>query len=45
MTDFHLLTFAGEGGRPRGIFLKPGDTVTVEVEGIGAVRNPVVQDD
>jgi 2-keto-4-pentenoate hydratase/2-oxohepta-3-ene-1,7-dioic acid hydratase in catechol pathway len=32
-------------GRPRGIFLKPGDTVTVEIEGIGTLRNPVVQGD
>lgn len=30
-------------GRPRGIFLKPGDTVTMEVEGIGRMKNPVVQ--
>ena len=30
-------------GRPRGIFLKPGDTVTMEVEGIGQMKNPVVQ--
>ncbi|MGE5540136.1 MAG: fumarylacetoacetate hydrolase family protein [Gemmatimonas sp.] len=30
-------------GRPRGIFLKPGDTVTIEVEGIGTIKNPVVQ--
>lgn len=30
-------------GRPRGIFLKPGDTVTMEVEGIGKMVNPVVQ--
>jgi 2-keto-4-pentenoate hydratase/2-oxohepta-3-ene-1,7-dioic acid hydratase in catechol pathway len=30
-------------GRPRGIFLKPGDKVTMEVEGIGKMVNPVVQ--
>lgn len=30
-------------GRPRGIFLKPGDEVTIEVEGIGRLHNPVVQ--
>jgi 2,4-didehydro-3-deoxy-L-rhamnonate hydrolase len=30
-------------GRPRNIFLKPGDTVTMEVEGIGKMKNPVVQ--
>ena len=29
--------------RPRGIFLKPGDTVTIEFGGIGTLRNPVVQ--
>ena len=32
-------------GRPRGIFLKPGDTVRIEVEGIGTLENPVVQGD
>jgi hypothetical protein len=30
-------------GRPRGIFLKPGDEVTIEVEGLGSLHNPVVQ--
>lgn len=30
-------------GRPRGIFLKPGDTVTIEVDGIGKLVNPVVE--
>jgi len=30
-------------GRPRGIFLKPGDTVKIEVEGIGTIKNPIVQ--
>lgn len=30
-------------GRPRGIFLKPGDEVTIEVEGIGRMHNPVIQ--
>ena len=30
-------------GRPRNIFLKPGDEVTIEVEGIGRLHNPVVQ--
>lgn len=29
-------------GRPRGIFLKPGDTVTIELGGIGTLQNPVV---
>ena len=32
-------------GRPRGIFLKPGDTVTIELGGIGRLQNPVVQGD
>jgi len=30
-------------GMPRGIFLKPGDTVTIEVDGVGKLVNPVVQ--
>ncbi|MPY69975.1 MAG: 2-keto-4-pentenoate hydratase [Alphaproteobacteria bacterium] len=30
-------------GRPRGIFLKPGDTVRVEIDGIGELANPVEQ--
>ena len=29
-------------GRPRGIFLKPGDTVRMEIEKIGTIVNPVV---
>jgi 2-keto-4-pentenoate hydratase/2-oxohepta-3-ene-1,7-dioic acid hydratase in catechol pathway len=32
-------------GRPRGIFLKPGDTVTIELGGVGTLQNPVVQGD
>ncbi len=32
-------------GRPRGIFLKPGDCVRITVEGIGELSNPVVQGD
>ena len=32
-------------GRPRGIFLKPGDMVTITVDGIGKLKNPVVQGD
>jgi 2-keto-4-pentenoate hydratase/2-oxohepta-3-ene-1,7-dioic acid hydratase in catechol pathway len=32
-------------GRPRGIFLKPGDTVRMEIEKIGTLMNPVVQGD
>ena len=32
-------------GRPRGIFLKAGDRVRVEIEGIGTLENPVVQGD
>ncbi len=30
-------------GRPRGIFLKPGDTVRIEISGIGRLENPVAQ--
>ena len=30
-------------GRPRGIFLKPGDRVRVTISGIGTIDNPVVQ--
>jgi 2-keto-4-pentenoate hydratase/2-oxohepta-3-ene-1,7-dioic acid hydratase in catechol pathway len=30
-------------GRPRGIFLKPGDRVRIEIAGIGTLENPVVQ--
>lgn len=29
-------------GRPRGLFLKPGDTVRMEIEKIGTIVNPVV---
>ena len=32
-------------GRPRGIFLKPGDKVRVEISGIGVLENPVTQGD
>ncbi len=30
-------------GRPRGIFLKPGDKVRIEIGGIGVLENPVVR--
>jgi len=30
-------------GRPRGIFLKPGDRVRVDIEGVGTLENPVVR--
>jgi 2,4-didehydro-3-deoxy-L-rhamnonate hydrolase len=30
-------------GRPRGIFLRPGDVVRVEIDGIGELVNPVEQ--
>ena len=33
-------TPAGVGG-PQGIFLRDGDTVEVEVDGLGTVSNPV----
>jgi 2-keto-4-pentenoate hydratase/2-oxohepta-3-ene-1,7-dioic acid hydratase in catechol pathway len=29
-------------GRPRGLFLKPGDSVRMEIEGIGTMTNPVI---
>lgn len=32
-------------GRPRGIFLKPGDTVRMEIEKIGTIVNPVAEGD
>lgn len=35
--------FAVVIGRPRGIFLKPGDHVRIEIGGIGVLENPVVQ--
>ena len=30
-------------GRPRGIFLKPGDRVRVSLDCVGTLENPVVQ--
>jgi 2-keto-4-pentenoate hydratase/2-oxohepta-3-ene-1,7-dioic acid hydratase in catechol pathway len=30
-------------GRPQGIYLKPGQDLTVEIEGIGTLHNPLVQ--
>jgi hypothetical protein len=30
-------------GRPRGIFLKPGDTVKIELANVGVLENPVAQ--
>ena len=30
-------------GRPRGIFLKPGDRVKIDIEGVGTLENPVVR--
>jgi 2-keto-4-pentenoate hydratase/2-oxohepta-3-ene-1,7-dioic acid hydratase in catechol pathway len=30
-------------GRPRGIFLKPGQELTVEIEKVGRLHNPIVQ--
>ena len=29
-------------GRPKGTFLKPGDTVRITISGIGELKNPVV---
>ena len=31
-------------GHARGVYLKPGDTVTITIEGLGSIRNPVVAD-
>jgi 2-keto-4-pentenoate hydratase/2-oxohepta-3-ene-1,7-dioic acid hydratase in catechol pathway len=30
-------------GRPRGIYLKPGQDLTIEIEGVGRLHNPIVQ--
>ncbi len=30
-------------GRPRGIFLQPGDTVRLTIGGIGELSNPIVK--
>ncbi|HEY4135808.1 MAG TPA: fumarylacetoacetate hydrolase family protein [Alphaproteobacteria bacterium] len=30
-------------GRPRGIFLAPGQDLTIEIEGIGRLHNPILQ--
>jgi 2-keto-4-pentenoate hydratase/2-oxohepta-3-ene-1,7-dioic acid hydratase in catechol pathway len=30
-------------GRPRGIFLQPGDLVRMEIEAIGTMTNPVIK--
>jgi fumarylacetoacetate (FAA) hydrolase len=30
-------------GRPKGTFLKPGDTVRIEISGLGVLQNPVIQ--
>jgi len=30
-------------GRPKGTFLKPGDTVRVEISGLGEIKNSVIQ--
>ena len=38
-----IATGTGAGvGRPKGKFLKPGDEITIEIEGIGRLHNPVV---
>ena len=31
-------------GMPQGVFLKPGDVVTIEIEGLGVLSNPVYSD-
>jgi 2,4-diketo-3-deoxy-L-fuconate hydrolase len=29
-------------GHPRGLYLKPGDTVMINIQGLGSIRNPVI---
>ena len=29
-------------GHARGLYLKPGDVVTITIEGLGSIRNPVI---
>jgi 2-keto-4-pentenoate hydratase/2-oxohepta-3-ene-1,7-dioic acid hydratase in catechol pathway len=37
-----IATGTPEGvGHPRGLYLKPGDTVTTSIEGLGLIKNPV----
>ena len=31
-------------GMPQGVFLKPGDVVTIEIDGLGVLSNPVYSD-
>jgi 2,4-diketo-3-deoxy-L-fuconate hydrolase len=31
-------------GHARGVYLKPGDTVSILIEGLGSIKNPVVAD-
>jgi 2-keto-4-pentenoate hydratase/2-oxohepta-3-ene-1,7-dioic acid hydratase in catechol pathway len=43
-----ILTGTPEGvgmGRTPPIYLKPGDVVEVEIEGIGVLRNPVIEEE
>jgi len=38
-----IATGTPEGvGHARGMYLKPGDTVTIDIEGLGSLKNPVV---
>ncbi len=38
-----ISTGTGSGvGRPRGIFLKEGDEVTIEIDGLGRMHNPII---
>jgi len=38
-----IATGTPEGvGHPRGLYLKPGDTLTTTIEGLGMIKNPVV---
>lgn len=29
-------------GHARGLYLKPGDVVTITIQGLGSIRNPVI---
>jgi 2-keto-4-pentenoate hydratase/2-oxohepta-3-ene-1,7-dioic acid hydratase in catechol pathway len=43
-----ILTGTPEGvgmGRTPPVYLKPGDVVEVEIEGLGILRNPVVEEE
>lgn len=39
-TPFKLATFKTNGAE-RGVFLKPGDVVSIELEGVGTLETPI----